>query len=394
MKRTAGVLMLLASLGGGCMNTDKQANAPGKFGQAAPASAPGKFGREPQARKAVNYQGPYGEPIARGAMPGGVSPGMAPAGFVTGNAPKAGTDLVQAGFLNNAPGCTNCGEDEGAVGGPGVGVGGRGHPALNALIAGGPTAGDPNAQRFMVGHGILPVPQQGPPGAVAAVGALPAYAPAPPTGMRTSIRFGDPVGMRITWLGPNGWNDPALLSPARYNFLQGGVYRLKITGVPDRVETVYYPTLEVLPAQQKTLAYLAHSSVPVTFTPEDFEQVDAGNFLVKVIYLPDPYYQDLAVVVGPNELVSTRLEPGVDPIVEAQKRGTILAIVRLGNIDLQAPNTPAMDSTVGGRPALVPVPAAPKVIPVPPSVPEKIEKLPAPPFKDEKPKELPKVIDE
>ena len=31
-------------------------------------------------------------------------------------------------------------------------------------------------------------------------------------------------------------------------------------------------------------------------------------------------------------------------MMEAQKRGTILLIVRMGNIDLQAPNTPAMDA--------------------------------------------------
>jgi hypothetical protein len=83
--------------------------------------------------------------------------------------------------------------------------------------------------------------------------------------------------------------------------------------------------------------------VPVTFTEEDFEQVAAGNFVVKVIYLPDPQFQDLAAT-GPDEVVSSRLEPGVDPICEAQRRGCILLVVRLGNIDLEAPNTPAMDA--------------------------------------------------
>ena len=134
------------------------------------------------------------------------------------------------------------------------------------------------------------------------------------------------------------------MTPARYNFLEGGVYRLRMSSVANRLEKVYYPTLEVVPAQEKTVTYLAHSSVPVTFTDEDFEQVDSGNFLVKVVYLPDPHNQDLAVAAGPNELVSTRLEPGLDPIVEAQRRGTILLIVRMGNIDLAAPNSPAMDA--------------------------------------------------
>ena len=83
--------------------------------------------------------------------------------------------------------------------------------------------------------------------------------------------------------------------------------------------------------------------MPISFTEEDFEQVAAGNFVVKVIYLPDPQFQDLAST-GPDEVVSSRLEPGVDPIAEAHRRGSILLVVRLGNIDLEAPNTPAMDA--------------------------------------------------
>jgi hypothetical protein len=76
----------------------------------------------------------------------------------------------------------------------------------------------------------------------------------------------------------------------------------------------------------------------VQFTPEDFDQVTSGNFVTKVIYLPDSEYQELALA-GVETLVSTRLDPGVDPIVEADRRGAILAIVRLGNKDLQVPDS-------------------------------------------------------
>src|SRR5208283_2514070 len=96
-------------------------------------------------------------------------------------------------------------------------------------------------------------------------------------------------------------------------------------------------------ANLKTGDFLAHSAVPVAFTEEDFEQVAGGNYLVKVIYLPYPQYADVATT-GPDEIVSTRLEPGQDPIAEACKRGSIMAIIRLGNIDLEAPHTPPMDA--------------------------------------------------
>ena len=61
--------------------------------------------------------------------------------------------------------------------------------------------------------------------------------------------------------------------------------------------------------------------------------------MTKVIYLPDPEFQELALA-GVETLVSTRLDPGVDPIVEADRRGAILAIVRLGNKDLAGPRRP------------------------------------------------------
>src|SRR5262249_18792542 len=102
-------------------------------------------------------------------------------------------------------------------------------------------------------------------------------------------------------------------------------------------------------------------------TDDDFEQVVSGNFVVKVIYLPDPQFQDLATT-GPDEVVSTRLDPGVDPLQEAQRRGSVLLIVRMGNIDLEAPNTPGMEvgnpylrgpGMAPGAP-VVPPPTAPK----------------------------------
>ncbi len=87
----------------------------------------------------------------------------------------------------------------------------------------------------------------------------------------------------------------------------------------------------------RTDAYLAHSPIPVQFTEEDFDQVVSGNFVTKVIYLPDPEFQELALA-GVETLVSTRLDPGVDPIAEADRRGSILAIVRIGNKNLELNN--------------------------------------------------------
>jgi hypothetical protein len=155
----------------------------------------------------------------------------------------------------------------------------------------------------------------------------------PPT---SQIGFTAPEGMRIRWdVSANGMFDSEpLVVPGRYNFPQGAIYRLKLTDIPGYPGVELYPTLEVAPTVPRTEAYIAHNFIPFQLTDDDFKQVLSGNFVTKVIYLPDPEYQELALA-GVETLVSTRLDPGVDPIVEADRRGSILAIIRLGNKDLQ-----------------------------------------------------------
>jgi hypothetical protein len=162
------------------------------------------------------------------------------------------------------------------------------------------------------------------------------YAAGMPEPSQIGFRGND--GMKVYWDvgGPGLFDSEPLIEPAKYNFPQGAIYRLKLTNIPGRVGVELYPTIEIALATPRTEAYLAHNFIPFELTSEDFEQVLSGNFVTKVIYLPDAEHQDV-VLAGAETLVSTRLEPGKDPIIEAEKRGSIMAIIRLGNKDLQAP---------------------------------------------------------
>ncbi len=155
----------------------------------------------------------------------------------------------------------------------------------------------------------------------------------------SQVYFVGPDGMVVNWNAshPGAFDSEPLVVPGSADFPQGAIYRLKLSNVPGRDGVELYPTLEIGPATPRTEAFLAHNKIPVQFTEEDFAQVLSGNFVTKVIYLPDPDYQELAVAAGIEVLVSTRLDPGVDPIVEADRRGSILAIIRVGNKDLQMP---------------------------------------------------------
>lgn len=170
-------------------------------------------------------------------------------------------------------------------------------------------------------------------------GVLGMYAPPPGAALirTTQVRFLGPEGMNIGWQIGAGFADNQLMAPGRYNFVQGHTYRLKVLNVPGREGLgPLYPSLHVYPAHPTTDAYLSHNALPVRLTDEDLDQVETNNFVTKVIYLPDAKYQELAVA-GVEELVSTRLGPGLDPVAEADRRGTIMAVLRLGNMDLEMP---------------------------------------------------------
>ena len=154
------------------------------------------------------------------------------------------------------------------------------------------------------------------------------------------VLFAKPEGMQAKWdvATQGGFDSTPLVVPGRQNFPQGGIYRMKLTNIPGREGVELYPTLEIGPTTPRTEAYLAHNAIPVQYTEEDFDQVLTGNFVTKVIYLPDPEFQELALA-GVETLVSTRLDPGTDPIVEADRRGAILAVVRLGNKDVELPGS-------------------------------------------------------
>jgi hypothetical protein len=217
---------------------------------------------------------------------------------------------------------------------------------------------------------------------------------APPT---VQVTFGSPESMRVRYDASGGgmFDSEPLIVPARQNFPQGGLYRLKVTNILNREGVELYPTLELAFANPRSGAYLAHNSIPIQFTQEDFDQVLTGNFVTKVIYLPDPEFQGPALA-GIDTIVSTRLDPGIDPIVEADRRGSILAIIRLGDKDIEMVGGnevgPRMigGGMMGGI-AGMPVPFAPAMTagcgpngvpgnPVPPSLPGMVAGVTAPQY--------------
>ncbi|MEL6110343.1 MAG: hypothetical protein AAFU85_30410 [Planctomycetota bacterium] len=261
-----------------------------------------------------------------------------------------GGEIQQVGFIENlrAANCNTC--MDGGVGSI---------PAGGGVIHGGPMGG------AMVGAPVMQPLQ---------------------------VTFGRPEGMQVLYdqSGSGTFDSQPLIVPARQNFPQGGLFRLKLTNIPGREGVELYPTIELAFANPRTGAYLAHNSIPVQFDEEDFDQVVTGNFVTKVLYLPDPDFQGPALA-GIDTLVSTRLDPGIDPIVEADRRGSILAIIRLGDKDIEMPGAGGMGlgmaPPIAGLPAPFAVastqgcgPDGGSCSPVPPQLPGMISGITAPQY--------------
>jgi hypothetical protein len=307
--------------------------------------------------------GPWGEPVTMLPPVGPHAPGAQ-----NGLGPEIPHPfpIQQASYTPN-PGSVSAGLMGIPTGAPAV----PGMPPVPGMPAGLPGTGTAS----VVPGAIPPIPSMMvPQGQVFAPGAM-THAQPPFAIRRSQVHFTAPKAAKIGWYAQAPVQDkdgkPVLVPytldiPGRYNFVQGAIYRIKLYNIPGRPGVELYPTLEVVPSNPKTEAFLAHNAIPVEFTEEDFDQVLNGNFITKVIYLPDPRFQS-PLGAAPEELTSTRLEPGQDPVAEAYKRGHILLIVRMGGIQLETPNSPPLDNPGPYGPPQPPAPPLPPgvVAPVP-----------------------------
>jgi hypothetical protein len=135
------------------------------------------------------------------------------------------------------------------------------------------------------------------------------------------VRFVGPApgGMRVDYqVDREGrFSQRPLVTPARLDFSQPAVYRLKLTHIPGHEGLTLYPTLEIAAATPRSEAFLAHSAIAVEFTERDISQAVAGKYVTRVIHLPE---------------ADREFAPG-----GAARRGATLAIVRLGNRQLDEP---------------------------------------------------------
>ena len=162
-----------------------------------------------------------------------------------------------------------------------------------------------------------------------------AQAPAPRErkAPRTWLPFAGPDEMRIAFEGEDGdFEEPmsAFDAARRLNLWQGQTHRFRLTGlVPDQPELTLVADIEVRKSTPLTRRHLQRAAVVVRVRPEEAAQAVRAP-VVKVFYLSDSAERPTGSIANAEEVVSTSLPPGVDALAEARRRGTVVAVVRLG----------------------------------------------------------------
>jgi len=150
------------------------------------------------------------------------------------------------------------------------------------------------------------------------------------TASACQVVFLGPRGMKVYWNPGPKWTafpEKPLICPGRGDFRQGIIYSLKLTDVPGYEEVEFYPSLELAPSTDQTKAYLARHPIPILLTAEDFRQIEKYQFLAKVVYLPNAN-GGKHTLAQTKTIATWELDLGEDAIIEADRKGLILAIFR------------------------------------------------------------------
>lgn len=160
--------------------------------------------------------------------------------------------------------------------------------------------------------------------------------PSKATVATTAVRLMGPAGAEVDWdLAAPSETEPSLagtrvqILPSSHDFTRPGVLRLKIAKIPNHEGMELNPTLEITPRNPRCEAYLVNHAISVEITEDDIAHLAKGVVVCKVVYLPDQDLQEPSEVES-ETLASWTLENGADPVIEADRRGTVILILRIG----------------------------------------------------------------
>jgi hypothetical protein len=147
------------------------------------------------------------------------------------------------------------------------------------------------------------------------------------------LKLAKPEAATFHWATDENAASQIVILPARINVPTAKSAMFQIDNLEGHPGLMLFGTVTCQLGYQDAIAYARHNAVNIEFTDEDINQASLGNLLTKVFFLPTkPKGLSPAPIIGGVEvLVSSKLDPSMDPVEEAQKRGDLLCVLRLGN---------------------------------------------------------------
>lgn len=129
----------------------------------------------------------------------------------------------------------------------------------------------------------------------------------------------------VTWF-VGSRDDVKVATQARLAVAQS--YRAKLSDMPEFPGIELYPSIELIDRLHPPAGHADKFSMPLSFTIEEIDAAIAGKLMTKVVYLEQPQLA-LPFELSGDTAVRT-VQPRENLIVEADKAGRPLAIIRLG----------------------------------------------------------------
>lgn len=138
-----------------------------------------------------------------------------------------------------------------------------------------------------------------------------------------------PAKSRISYFDENGFSKP---SPDRVKvgLRIGDVYRFKVTMIKGFEGLELFPSVELVDRLYPSTKDFLKFPIPIQLTQEDLEDAINGQLITKVIYVEDPRKALPVKDIKDSQRVLL-VGVGEDPLIEAEKLGRPLAIIRLGS---------------------------------------------------------------
>lgn len=163
------------------------------------------------------------------------------------------------------------------------------------------------------------------------------------------VRVQLPSSGTITFYSPQPPGAIPLPAPAQAGLLVGGVYRVRVSDLPEFPGLELYPTIEVTDRLHPPAGREEEFPIPVEITREELDAVRQDRMVTKVIYLERPQIAS-ALNVEPGGLLTYDLPAAANLLDAADQLGRPVAILRLGG-RVPDPHNPG-DDLIGPAPPI------------------------------------------